>query len=243
MKREQLLEQVDSWVRIASVVASYARGDSGKGFMTTAEMSDGLRLRWFMSSGRIEVALEHDRGKSGGDYWLGSFSVGGIDPYALGFRRVDILTAEDMDAAEEVVKVTFPQITLTRCHFCEGHLVSENREGEWICLECLDMFPLKKVDTFGYVYVFGSKVEGRYKIGQSNRPPNRLSDYRSSKLPFPVEMIHTIPVDDKRRAEADLHLRLRDKRESGEWFKLTPDEIGQIINLKGYNSGLWLTVK
>jgi hypothetical protein len=242
MKRESLIEQVDSWVRIAAVVASYARGDSGKGFLTPAEMSDQLRLRWFLSSCRTVVTIEHDRDKASGDYWLGGFSVGGIDPYALGFRRIDTLTPEDMDAAEEVVKTTFPLITLTRCHFCEGHLVSENQEGAWICLECLDLLPLKKRDTFGYVYVFGSKAEGRYKIGQGATPRARMSDYKT-KLPFPVEMIHTIPADDKVKAEADLHRRLRDKRENGEWFKLTPDELGQIMNLKGYNAGLWLTVK
>lgn len=243
MNRKHLIEQVDIWARFAAMVASYARGNSGKGLMTPVEMSESLQLRWFLSSGRVRVAIEQDRAKSGGEFWIGGFSIGGLDPYVLGFRRVDALTPEDMDAAEEVVKVAFPMINLTRCHFCEGHLVWENREGVWICPECLDLLPLKKVDTFGYVYVFGSKAEGRYKIGQSNRPPNRLSDYRSSKLPFPVEMIHTIPVDDKRRAEADLHHRLRDKRENGEWFKLTPDEVGQIMSLKGYNSGLWLMVK
>lgn len=236
MKRESLIEQVDSWVRIAAVVASYARGDSGKGFMTPAEMSESLRLRWFMSNGRVKVTIE----QAGKDRWVGSFSIGGIDPYTLSFRRVDSLPPEDMDAAEEVVKATFPKITLTRCHFCEGHLVYENKEGAWICLECLNLLPLKKVDTFGYVYVFGSKVEGRYKIGQGASPKARMSDYRA-KLPFPVEMIHTIPADDKVRAEADLHNRLRDKRESGEWFKLTPEELGQLMNLKGYNSGLWLS--
>jgi hypothetical protein len=238
VKRESLLEQVDSWVRIAAVVASYARGDSGKGFLTPAEMSESLQLRWFTTSGRVKIAIE----QTGKDRWLGSFSIGGLDPYSLGFRRVDNLTAEEMDAAEEVVRATFPQITLTRCHFCEGHLVYENREGVWVCLECLDLLPLKKVDTFGYVYVFGSKVEGRYKIGQGVTPKARMSDYRT-KLPFRVEMIHTIPADDKARAEADLHNRLRDKRENGEWFKLTADEVSQIMNLKGYNSGLWLTVK
>lgn len=238
MNRKHLIEQVDSWVRIAAVVASYARGNSGKGFMTPAEMSESLQLRWFMSNGRVRVAIE----QVGTDRWIGSFSIGGIDPYVLGFRRVDNLTPEDMDAAKEVVRVTFPQLTLTRCHFCEGHLVWENKEGVWICLECLDLLPLKKIDTFGYVYVFGSKVEGRYKIGQGATPRARMSDYQA-KLPFRVEMIHTIPADDKVRAEADLHHRLRDRRETGEWFRLTSDDLGQIMNLKGYNSGLWLTVK
>lgn len=240
MKRESLIEQVDSWVRIAAVVASYARGDSGKEFMTPAEMSEGLQLRWFTSHNRIKITIEHNRDRLKNGRWLGSFSIGGLDPYLLSFSAGDI-TEADMVMAEEMVKATFPLIRLIRCHFCEGHLVYENKEGEWICLECLDLLPLKKKSTFGYVYVFGSKAEGRYKIGQGVSPKARMSDYRA-RLPFSVEMIHTIPADDKARAEADLHHRLKDKRENGEWFKLTPDEIGQIINLKGYNSGLWLTV-
>lgn len=239
MNRESLLEQVDAWARVAAVVASYARGDSKREFMTPAEMSQFLQLRWFMFSGRIVVAIEHNRDKVIGDYWLGSFSVGGIDPYVLGFRRVDSLTDDDMAAAEEVVRVAFPQIAVVRCHTCEGYVVSDNIEGEWVCRDCLELLP-EKTDTFGYVYIFGSEEEGRYKIGQSNSPKARLNEYRRSKLPFSVEMIHTIPADDKVKAEADLHRRLRDKRESGEWFRLSPDELRQITSIKAYNAGLWL---
>lgn len=240
MNRNTLITQVDSWVRVAAVVASYARGSSKEEFMTPAQMSESLQLRWFMSHCRVKAQIEHNRERIKGGYWLGSFNLGGLDPYLLVFRRNDTLTETDMEAAESVILTTFPNIKLTHCHFCEGRIVSEQREGEFFCAACLRLIPLKNSQGFGYVYIFGSIEEGRYKIGQSVRPDSRLSDYRASKLPFPVQMIHTIPADDKARAEADLHEEYRGQRTNGEWFKLSPVELDRITSLKGYKAGRWI---
>ena len=94
MRRQDLIERVDTWIRAAEMVASYARGSQDKAFLTSVEMSNLLQLRWFTSHNRVKIAIECNREVTNGDHWLGSYSIGGDDPYVLGFRAVDTLTDE-----------------------------------------------------------------------------------------------------------------------------------------------------
>lgn len=68
--------------------------------------------------------------------------------------------------------------------------------------------------------------------------PRRFT--RGEAIDFLVEMVHTIPVDDKVKAEAELHRLFREKRTNGEWFRLTAEDLAKITGLKKYVGGHWV---
>lgn len=77
----------------------------------------------------------------------------------------------------------------------------------------------------GFVYVVAGG--GYYKIGKSQKVPARLRNF-GLLLPFPVELIHSFPVDDCDQSEQRLHAMFADKRINGEWFDLTADDLALI---------------
>jgi excisionase family DNA binding protein len=70
-----------------------------------------------------------------------------------------------------------------------------------------------------------------YKIGLSKNIDGRFRSL-GTMLPEPPELIHTMPTNDMRRGEADLHERFARRRVNGEWFKLTPNEVAHICKFK-----------
>jgi len=77
----------------------------------------------------------------------------------------------------------------------------------------------------GYIYLL--KSDYGYKIGKSKNPKNRNNIF-SVKLPFEVEMIKTIKVENYHQVEKDLHKHFEDKHLNGEWFDLTKEEIDEF---------------
>jgi hypothetical protein len=80
----------------------------------------------------------------------------------------------------------------------------------------------------GYIYLL--KSDHGYKIGKTKRLPERIKHF-DIKLPYPVELIHTITTDDMKRAETQLHERFAGARINGEWFNLKPDDVAYITAL------------
>lgn len=78
----------------------------------------------------------------------------------------------------------------------------------------------------GYVYLISSP-DGHFKIGRTKDVPNR-SNTLGVQLPFPIEVIHSIPVTDMVWAERHLHERFQEKRANGEWFKLEEADVEWI---------------
>lgn len=75
----------------------------------------------------------------------------------------------------------------------------------------------------GNVYLVGT-LEGCYKIGRSNNPHLRTSSY-APLLPVELKVIHVIAAADPVWLESVLHTVFKGRREQGEWFRLTLDEV------------------
>ena len=83
----------------------------------------------------------------------------------------------------------------------------------------------------GYVYLLRGK--DYYKIGLTTREvAERVSEF-SPRLPFEVEMIHSLRVEDVYAAETYLHQRFADKRLNGEWFELSDEDVAWIREWTG----------
>lgn len=82
----------------------------------------------------------------------------------------------------------------------------------------------------GFVYLIKG-VHGYYKIGRAVRPPDRISQLEVA-LPFDIEVLHLIECKDHFEAESMFHKKYRNKRVRGEWFRLTEEDIAEIMAIK-----------
>jgi len=229
---DDLARIAHDWLRQAVFFVGASWYTNRKEFKTLYEVSGKLKLRWLYSHNRVKVAIEQ---KERHRNWIGGYSIGNQDPFLL-----ECYSFDDVEIVEGIVRVYLPQIEIVKCQFCGNRFGNTLIENGWCCDKCQSDFSTKERDRTGFVYIFGSVATGYFKIGCGDRPASRLRDYERSKLPFPVEMIHTIPVDDKVMAEAELHRLFRENRTNGEWFKLTDEELGKITSLKKYVAGHWI---
>lgn len=90
----------------------------------------------------------------------------------------------------------------------------------------------EKRDPSGYVYLLQAP-DGSYKIGETTNPKSRKRTF-DVRLPFPVQMIHTIKCADRKKLEKELHQRYAAKRLRGsEFFALSADDVAVICAMKG----------
>lgn len=83
----------------------------------------------------------------------------------------------------------------------------------------------------GFIYLIQSANSHLYKIGKTTDISNRMQMF-AVKLPFHIDLIHTITSDDYNAAERKLHEKYADKRVKGEWFELTEKDVAQIKKIK-----------
>lgn len=81
----------------------------------------------------------------------------------------------------------------------------------------------------GFVYLLESG--GVYKIGVTKNLNRRVKQI-SPKMPYPVNLIHSIKTNDRYKLEGWLHNIFRSKRLEGEWFQLSETDV-QIIKSMG----------
>lgn len=167
------------------------------------------------------------------------------DPYVYVWGK-DGISDKAIKEIEQRIRRFFPGINrgahFEPCHWCEEFRLCEKLEELWICSSCKSEQDKDEKETEGYVYIFGSIEDGYYKIGASKIPESRLA-YYGTRLPFEVEMIHLIAVDDKYTAEKQLHSKFADKRKKREWFLLSDDDLAFVKSLCKYQEGRWATIK
>lgn len=81
----------------------------------------------------------------------------------------------------------------------------------------------------GYIY-FLQDDKRRIKIGKTKRITKRIFEI-SSKLPFPIKLIHSFYTEDYTNKEKEIHQKYKQYRIRGEWFLLPKKEINFIKSL------------
>lgn len=84
---------------------------------------------------------------------------------------------------------------------------------------------LKDFKPSGYVYL--ARLGLYHKIGIAKDVSSRISGIQIGH-PDTIELVHTIPTNDMRRAESMLHQEFAAQRVRGEWFGLQPEHIAAI---------------
>jgi Meiotically Up-regulated Gene 113 (MUG113) protein len=75
----------------------------------------------------------------------------------------------------------------------------------------------------GFVYLLRSGKH--YKLGRSNAVGRRLREL-AIQLPEKPNTVHVIETDDPQGIEQYWHTRFEQRRKGGEWFELTPEDVG-----------------
>jgi hypothetical protein len=88
----------------------------------------------------------------------------------------------------------------------------------------------------GYVYLISGG--GYFKIGQTQHIEKRIKQV-GTKLPFKIEYLHWIETNDMDGLEAYWHQYFVDKREEGEWFTLSDEEVEKFCEKDIMNSPNW----
>jgi hypothetical protein len=89
---------------------------------------------------------------------------------------------------------------------------------------------LEAGQTKGFVYLLRSGKS--YKLGRSNAVGRRLREL-AIQLPQKPDTVHVIETDDPEGIEQYWHRRFAEKRQDGEWFILTPDDV-KAFKRRGY---------
>lgn len=88
----------------------------------------------------------------------------------------------------------------------------------------------QRIEGVGYIYLIKSS-HNLYKIGLTAEPKWRIARLDVT-LPFEIDVLHLIPTDDMRRTEKRLHETYKSKRQKGEWFALSDDDVMAICSIK-----------
>ena len=87
----------------------------------------------------------------------------------------------------------------------------------------------------GYVYLIHCKCTNYYKIGKTTNVPIRRLKNMQTSIPFDLELICSIKIDNCSNKESYLHWYYKHSRVRGEWFLFSPKELkGVIKKMKSY---------
>ena len=81
----------------------------------------------------------------------------------------------------------------------------------------------------GFVY-FLRGPNNLVKIGKASRLDERIKNI-SPKLPFGVELIHSIETNYMNELEREAHIMFCEQRIRGEWFQLTDIDIHHVVDV------------
>lgn len=91
-----------------------------------------------------------------------------------------------------------------------------------------DPIPEFRYQTIKFVYLI--KCKQFYKIGYTHRLASRVYAMRVNN-PFDVEVVRVIESYAAKEIEEKLHIACAKYHHRGEWFKLTPKAVQELISL------------
>jgi hypothetical protein len=108
--------------------------------------------------------------------------------------------------------------------YSRGHWGLKVTTTAWPDHSKVEPAPAKPLGT-----VYMLKSGPHYKIGKTKDFDARLGQIKL-QLPFNVEVIHKIETDDPSGIEAYWHRRFMGKRNNGEWFSLSEDDVTAFVS-------------
>jgi hypothetical protein len=84
--------------------------------------------------------------------------------------------------------------------------------------------------AIGFIYLIRAE-NGLYKIGKAKNVSTRMQPF-SVSFPMKWDLVYSFQANDYNYAEALLHQRYANKRDVGEWFKLSIDDVEYIKSLQ-----------
>ncbi len=169
----------------------------------------------------ISVSL-HDFGRKNARY-----EVSWIDP-RTGEVRVEKITTADYSTAKLIRDNLESELNLR-----EGHLDA----AAFVAIHLRQPFPTKKPDKSKnqlprWVYfISGGPLVKIGKAADSNERARQIQFY----CPTPLRVIHVIRSDDATWLESHIHGYFAAKRDHGEWFALTEDDIAMLKGVDVWN--------
>lgn len=84
--------------------------------------------------------------------------------------------------------------------------------------------------VIGFVYLILAE-NGLYKIGKAKNIDTRLKPF-TVNFPMKWELVYNFKSNDYSAAEMKLHEVFADKRDVGEWFRLSPEDVEYITSIQ-----------
>lgn len=85
--------------------------------------------------------------------------------------------------------------------------------------------PLRKI-----MHIYVMECQGFYKVGITENVRHRVSTVQTAS-PFPVTLVASWRSADAKREEKRIHSLLHRYHERGEWFKLPPALVAELLKL------------
>lgn len=105
----------------------------------------------------------------------------------------------------------------------------EKRTDTWLQRANRDFKPTLKEPQKEYVYVVQFDESDLFKIGRTTNMGMRLTSLQTS-CPYEIRLSYLFEVSDMSKCEIDLHNKYNASKVRGEWFRLTSNDLSELVN-------------
>lgn len=83
--------------------------------------------------------------------------------------------------------------------------------------------------SYGHVYIVQAEDHGLFKIGKTTTGVDERIKALQTGCPYPLRLYNAIPTYFPERLEKLLHTMLKEYRQAGEWFAVTPTILERVL--------------
>lgn len=138
---------------------------------------------------------------------------------------------QQMNNVRQNVVITYDGITQSQSDWCKqlkkgsGFFTYHLKSGKSID----EIMQLASKSQITHIYIMKSSKNGLYKIGRSTNPNVRIYNVRKQNRGIKIKLIFTSPPTHFKN-EKIIHTFFKEKKHSGEWFRLNTDDILLVKN-------------